>query len=110
VDSALAYFRRMQNKAVITGAHRSDIQLAAMETSTRCIILTGGLSANDVVIGKAQAKGIPIISVEDDTFTAIDKIEVRMGKTSIREKRKVERVKELMDVEFDIKRFLKSVK
>jgi BioD-like phosphotransacetylase family protein len=110
VDSALAYFRRMQNKAVITGAHRSDIQLAAMETSTRCIILTGGLGANDVVVGKAQAKGIPIISVEDDTFTAIDKIEVRMGKTSIREKRKVERVKELMDVEFDMERFLKSVK
>jgi BioD-like phosphotransacetylase family protein len=71
--------------------------------------LTGGLSANDVVIGKAQGKGIPIIIVEDDTFTAIDKIEVRMGKTSIREKRKVERVKELMDAEFDLKRFLKSV-
>lgn len=109
VDSALAYFRRLQHKAVITGAHRADIQLAAMETSTQCIILTGGLAVNDVVIGKAQAKGIPIISVADDTFTAIDKIEVRMGKTSIREKRKVERVKELMDIEFDIKRFLKSV-
>jgi uncharacterized protein len=109
VDSALAYFRRMQNKAVITGAHRSDIQLAAMETSTRCIILTGGLSTNDVVIGKAQAKGVPIISVTDDTFTAIDKIEGRMGKTSIREKHKVERVKELMDIEFDMKRFLKAV-
>jgi hypothetical protein len=33
-----------------------------------------------------------------------------MGKTSIREKRKVERVKELMDIEFDMNRFLKSVK
>jgi hypothetical protein len=110
VDSALTYFRRLQNKAVITGAHRSDIQLAAMETSTRCIILTGGLTSNDVVIGKAQAKGIPIISVADDTFTTIDKIEVRMGKTSIREKRKVDRVKELMDIEFDMKRFLKSFK
>ena len=27
VDSALKYFRRTPNKAVITGAHRSDIQL-----------------------------------------------------------------------------------
>jgi BioD-like phosphotransacetylase family protein len=43
VDSALNYFRRTPNKAVITGAHRSDIQLAALETSTKCIILTGGL-------------------------------------------------------------------
>ena len=97
-------------KAVITGAHRSDIQLAAMETSTKCIILTGGLQTNDVVIGKAQAKGVPIISVADDTFTTIDKIEISMGKTSIREKRKVERVRQLMDLEFDMKRFLKSLK
>ncbi len=110
VDSALAYFRRTPYKAVITGAHRSDIQLAAMETSTRCIILTGGFTSNEVVIGKARAAGVPVISVVDDTFTTIDKIEVRMGKTSIREKRKVERVKELMDSEFDMKRFLKSMK
>ena len=110
VDSALNYFRRIPNKAVITGAHRSDIQLAAMETSTKCIILTGGLQTNDVVIGKAQAKGIPIISVVDDTFTTIDKIEISMGKTSIREKRKVDRVGQLMDLEFDMKRFLKSMK
>jgi BioD-like phosphotransacetylase family protein len=109
VDSALSYFRKIPNKAVITGAHRSDIQLAAMETSTKCIILTGGYQINDVVITKAQAKGIPIISVLDDTFTTIDKIEASMGKTSIRERRKVERAKELIDMEFDIKRFLKSL-
>jgi BioD-like phosphotransacetylase family protein len=110
VDSALAYFRRTPNKAVITGAHRSDIQFAAMETSTKCIILTGGLPTNDVVIGRAQAKGIPIISVEDDTFTAVDKIESALGKTRIREKGTIERAKEIMDVEFDMKRFLKSLK
>jgi len=109
VDSALNYFRRTQNKAVITGAHRSDIQLAALETSTRCIILTGGMTTNAVVIGKAQSKGVPIISVADDTFTTIDKIEGSMGTTSIREKHKIERVKELMDIEFDMKRFLKTL-
>jgi BioD-like phosphotransacetylase family protein len=109
VDSALSYFRRIPNKAVITGAHRSDIQLAAMETSTKCIVLTGGLPTNDVVIGKAQALGVPIISVTDDTFTTIDRIEASMGKTNIREKRKVGRVKELMDQGFDMKRFLKTV-
>ncbi len=110
VDSALNYLRRIPNKVVITGAHRSDIQLAALETSTKCIILTGGLPPNDVVIGKAQAKGVPLISFADDTFTAVDRIEASMGKTNIREKRKVARVKELMDLEFDMKRFLKSVK
>lgn len=107
VDSALSYFSRIPNKAVITGAHRSDIQLAAMETSTKCIILTGGLYTNDVVIGKAQTKGVPIISVAEDTFTVIDRIEATMGKARIREKGKIERAKEIIDKEFDMKRFLK---
>ncbi|MDA8215858.1 MAG: phosphotransacetylase family protein [Nitrospiraceae bacterium] len=109
VDSALSYFSRIPNKAVITGAHRSDIQLAAMETSTKCIILTGGLYTNDVVIGKAQTKGVPIISVAEDTFTVIDRIEATMGKARIREKGKIERAKEIIDKEFDMKRFLKAV-
>ncbi|MDH4162308.1 MAG: DRTGG domain-containing protein [Nitrospirota bacterium] len=109
VDSALTYFRKTPNKAVITGAHRSDIQLAAMETSTRCIIITGGLQTNDVVLGKAKATGTPILSVPDDTFSTIDKIEMRVGKTTIREPRKVERAKQIMDVEFDMFGFLKKL-
>jgi BioD-like phosphotransacetylase family protein len=110
VDSALNYFRRTPNKAVITGAHRSDIQLAALETSTKVIILTGGFQTNEVVLGKARSRGIPILSVPDDTFTTIDKIELRMGKTSIREKRKVERTKELITAGFDMFGFLKKLK
>jgi len=109
VDSALTYFRKTPNKAVITGAHRSDIQLAAMETSTKCIIITGGLQANDVVLGKARTTGTPILSVPDDTFTTIEKIETRVGKTSIRERKKVERARQILDVEFDMFGFLKSV-
>jgi BioD-like phosphotransacetylase family protein len=109
VDSALNYFRRTPNKAVITGAHRSDIQLAALETSTKCIILTGGFQTNEVVLGKARARGIPILTVSDDTFSAIDKIEFRMGKTSIREKRKMERAKELISAGFDMYGFLKKL-
>ncbi len=110
VDSALKYFRRTPNKAVITGAHRSDIQLAAMETSTRCIILTGGLYANDVVIGKAQAKGIPIISVADDTFTTIERIEAVIGKTEIAHVAKMNRARDLIETGFDVRRLLRNLR
>lgn len=110
VDSALKYFRRTANKAVITGAHRSDIQLAALETSTKCIILTGGMYTNDVILGKAQVKGIPIISSSDDTFTTVEKIESVLGKIRIREQKKVSKTKEIIDMEFDFERFLKIMK
>lgn len=109
VDSALTYFRRTPNKAVITGAHRSDIQLAALETSTKCIILTGGLETNEVVLGKAQARGVPILSVPDDTFSAINKIEMRMGKSSILNDRKMGRTRELISAGFDMFGFLKKL-
>lgn len=110
VDSALKYFRRTPNKAVITGAHRSDIQLAALETSTRCIILTGGLYTNDVIIGKAKVTKTPIISVQDDTFAAVQKIESVLGKIRIREQKKVQKTKEIMEREFDFARLLKELK
>lgn len=109
VDSALTYFRRTPNKAVITGAHRTDIQLAAMETSTKCIILTGGFQTNEVVLGKARQTGTPIISVSDDTFSTIERIEARMGKTTIREPRKIERAKQLISADFDMFGFLSGL-
>ncbi len=109
VDSALNYFRRTSNKAVITGAHRSDIQLAALETSTKCIILTGGLQTNEVVLGKAQSRGVPILSVPDDTFSAISKIELVMGKTTIHDAKKMNRTRELFNAGFDMFGFLQKL-
>jgi BioD-like phosphotransacetylase family protein len=110
VDSALKYFRRTPNKAVITGANRADIQLAALETSTRCIILTGGLYTNDVIIGKAKMTKTPIISVHDDTYSTVEKIEAVLGKIRIREQKKVVKTKEIMAKEFDFSRLLKTLK
>ncbi|MGO9612640.1 MAG: phosphotransacetylase family protein [Dissulfurispiraceae bacterium] len=110
VDSALSYFMRTPNKAVITGVYRTDIQLAAIETSTKCIILTGGLHPTDVVMGKARIKGIPLISAPGDTFTTVDKIESIMGRTIIRDQRKADRARELVQNEFDMSRLLALLK
>ncbi|HKN18516.1 MAG TPA: DRTGG domain-containing protein, partial [Dissulfurispiraceae bacterium] len=79
-------------------------------TSTKCIIITGGFSANEVVLGRAQSRGTPIVSVALDTFTVVDKIEAVTGKTNIRQKEKRLRIKELIDTQFDIDRLLKGLK
>jgi BioD-like phosphotransacetylase family protein len=109
VNNALKYFKATPNKAVITGAHRPDIQLAALETSTKCIILTGGLLPNDVIIGKARLQAVPIISVKEDTFTTVDRIEAIMGKFKIREQEKLKRAKELVRNNVDIQGLLKKI-
>jgi hypothetical protein len=109
VDNAIKYFRRTPNKAVITGSHRSDIQMAALETSTRCIILTGGMYTNDVMLEKAKMTGVPVISVREDTFATVEKIEAVLGKIRIREQKKVLKTREIVKKEFDLKRLLSDL-
>ncbi|MCS7215380.1 MAG: DRTGG domain-containing protein [Thermodesulfovibrio sp.] len=109
-ETALSYFLRIPNKAVITGIHRTDIQIVAMETSTKCLILTGGMHVNETVTGIAKAKGIPIIVTGMDTFSAVDRMEKLMGKAVIREKDKAMKAKEVVSTAFDIEEFLRRTK
>ena len=83
VEAALKYFRSQANKAVITGGDRSDIQLAALETPTRVIILTGGMYPNSAVITAAQEKRVPIMVVADDTMTTIGKVDAAIRRVSV---------------------------
>lgn len=73
-ESALGYLRRAANKGVITGGDRSEVALAALETNTSALILTGGLYPDVKVIARAEDKGIPLILVHYDTYTTIEKM------------------------------------
>ncbi len=106
---ALSYFLRVPNKAVITGIYRTDIQILAMETSTKCLILTGGLHADENIVNIAKSKGIPIIVTSLDTFSAVDRIQDIMGKAILKEKDKAFRSKEIIAKEFDLESFLKEL-
>jgi len=104
VDSALAYFRRKPNKAVITGGDRPDIQLAALETSTRCLVLTGNLRPSPIILARAQEVGVPMILVRQDTMAAVETVERYFGKTRFRQQRKIERFEEMLADRFDFGR------
>jgi BioD-like phosphotransacetylase family protein len=90
VEQALQYFRRTPRKCVITGGDRSDIQLAALETPTRCIILTGDLRPSHPVLARAEELGVPVLLVRDDTLMTVTTIEGMLGKLRVREPRKIE--------------------
>ena len=104
VDSALSYFRRKPNKAVITGGDRPDIQLAALETSTKCLILTGNLQPSPIILGRAEEVGVPMILVRQDTLTAVEVIERFFGKTRFHLEKKVQRFEEMLEDRFDFER------
>jgi BioD-like phosphotransacetylase family protein len=109
VDAALGYFRRLPNKAVITGGHRADIQLAALETSTKCLVLTGDQMPNEIIIARAREVGVPMISVHYDTLTTVEKLEAVLGRIRIREERKVQRARELLRDRLNIRRIIEKL-
>jgi BioD-like phosphotransacetylase family protein len=100
VDSALTYFRRKPNKAVITGGDRPDIQLAALETSTKCLILTGNLRPSPIILGRAEEVGVPMILARQDTLTAVEVIERFFGKTRFHQEKKIQRFEEMLQDRF----------
>jgi hypothetical protein len=73
-ESGLAYLRRTPRKAVVTGGDRADMALAALETDTSALILTGGIYPSVAVVTRAHEKGVPVILVHHDTYTTVQKM------------------------------------
>jgi len=100
-EAALARFRRQKNKAVITGGDRSDIQLAALETSTTALILTGNLQPSPIIIQQADAQDIPVLLVQSATMEVVDRIEQAYSRTRLGQPEKLETFIKLMEEHVD---------
>jgi BioD-like phosphotransacetylase family protein len=74
-DPSPLYFELKPRKAVITRGDRADIQLGALETSTKCLILTGGHKPVPSVLNRAEEKGVPILLVDKDTPATLAELE-----------------------------------
>lgn len=101
-EKALRYFRRRARKAVVTGGDRSDVQLAALETDTRCVICTGGMAPSSIVLSRADELGIPMVLVEMDTLSAVEHMEVLFGHVRVHDAVKVARIRELLAEQADL--------
>jgi BioD-like phosphotransacetylase family protein len=97
VENALNYFRTVKNKAVIVGGDRPDIQLAALETSTKVLILTGNIRPNPMIEAKAEERGVAIMLSPYDTLTTVEKVERFFGKSCFHEPEKVARFSFLLN-------------
>ena len=102
VESALRFFQRQPNKGVVVGGDRPDIQLAALETSTRCLILTGDLYPNEIILAKAEEKGVPVLLVKTDTASTVEICEDLFGHLSLHSVEKLKRVTEVVNAEVNM--------
>jgi len=107
-SSALDQFRRTRDAVMVSGGDRSEVQTAALEASgIKALLLTGGLRPASAVLGRAEKENVPILLVQSDTRTTIDRVEdvLRSGRT--RDESSVARMQELLADGIDVDSLLK---
>jgi len=109
LDHGPDYFGRKANKAVVVRAERPDMQLAALETSTKCLVLSGDGSPIYAVLQGAEDKGIPIIVTKGDIVSVLSSLEQALGKTKFNQEKKLPRLAEIMERQFDFKALYKGL-
>jgi BioD-like phosphotransacetylase family protein len=108
-QSAAKYLQQVDNKVVVTGGDRPDIQLAALQTSTKGLVLTGGLHPSAVILKRAQELGIPVLLAGKDTFTVVEEVEKLRGRMRLRGEAKVAKAKELYAKHVDLARLCQAM-
>ena len=96
LDWGETYFGRHENKAVIVRGDRPDIQMAALNTSTTCLVLTGGHDLNQYIQLQADSQDVPVVVLESDTLTAAQALQELSGSTGVHHIAKAQRFLELL--------------
>ncbi len=109
VNSAMEVFRKRRNMAVVTGADRTDIQLAALEASTQCLILTGAGEPLPQLLNRAEELEVPVLKVDTDTLSTVEVIEQAFGHVRLHEDVKATYAFRLVEEHCDLKRLFKAL-
>ena len=106
VNAALHFFGQGSHQAVVTGGSRQDLQIAALETSTHCLILTGQIPPSKDVIAFAQDKEVPILSVATDTLTTVERVDALFGRIPLNNPDKVPLIRDVLAKKIDLERLI----
>jgi BioD-like phosphotransacetylase family protein len=101
VDSGLSYFGRKADKAAVVRSERPDMQMAALETSTRCLVISGDTPPIDYVRFKAEEKGVPIISTKNDIDSIVQRVEEALSQARFHQERKLTKLAEILERNLD---------
>jgi BioD-like phosphotransacetylase family protein len=96
-SEALPTLRRTRNAVLVAGGDRPEIATAALDApGVECILLTGGFRPPAAVVGRAEDAGVPVLLVQSDTTTAVERLESVIRSGRARDASTVERMGELL--------------
>ncbi|MEC9141004.1 MAG: DRTGG domain-containing protein [Chloroflexota bacterium] len=74
LDHGAYVFGRRENKAVIVRGDRPDLQMAALDTSTVCLVLTNGKLPVQYIVHHANLRQTPLLATQIDTLETMEKL------------------------------------
>ena len=102
LDNGVAYFGLKENKGVVIRGDRPDIQMAALQTPTACMVLTQGVEPIEYVRYEAEEEEVPIIVVEPDTLSTMAALNTVLDGARLDHPAKLERFTELLREHVDL--------
>ncbi len=101
-DLVREYYNSKKNKAVVTRTERPDMQLAALDTSTKCLIISRTRPHATVMV-KAEDKKVPVMLVDRDIPDIVSEIEKAIEGAKFHNIGKLQAMTSLLDSRFDYK-------
>lgn len=108
LDHGPLYFNRKSNKAVLIRGERPDMQLAALETPTKVLVLTGGVKPIDQVLRQARRRKVPVVVASQDTQTALSKVSDAVQSARFVHRQKLNKFEEILAQNLDFKALYKA--
>ena len=103
VDWGVHYFASQENAAVIIRGDRPDIQMAALATPIKGLIITEGIEPLEYVYYEADQEEVPVTVVKSGTHDATTKLETLLDTVQFDHPDKLTRLQELAadTIDFD---------
>ena len=101
VDAGPLYFGRKESKVAVLRSERADMQLAALQTPTTCMVLCGSGEPEHQIRHQAEDKGVPIIVATESVSEVVASIENALANGRFNQEQKVPTISRLLAEHFD---------
>lgn len=102
MDPGDYYFSLHPSKAVIVRGDRPDIQMAALQTPTVCLVATCGQTPTEYVLYEAEQEGVAVLLVETPTLATMERLYTVQDRARFDHPLKLKRMAELLRQHADI--------
>ena len=97
LDQGAYVLSRRNHKAVVVKGDRPDLQMAALTTSTSCLILTEGKHPIQYITYHAEQEEIPILLTEDSTLKTMEQLNTLGNHVTVHNDWKIDRFAQLIE-------------